>query len=52
MYFDSKTKMMRENPYAIIGKNPDEVSYAGDNCIRYTGDTYSMAPAQLFPWDA
>ncbi|KAI1238881.1 hypothetical protein IHE44_0011972 [Lamprotornis superbus] len=51
-YYDPKTRAMRENPYANIGKDPDEVSYAGDNFIRYTGDTISMAQAQLFAWEA
>ncbi|NXC15306.1 SLU7 factor, partial [Corythaeola cristata] len=42
-YYDPKTRAMRENPYANTGKNPDEVCYAGDNFVRYTGDTISMA---------
>ncbi|XP_006897113.1 PREDICTED: pre-mRNA-splicing factor SLU7 [Elephantulus edwardii] len=51
-YYDPKTRAMRENPYANAGKNPDEVSYAGDNFVRYTGDTISMAQTQLFAWEA
>ncbi|KAB0365102.1 hypothetical protein FD754_009258 [Muntiacus muntjak] len=51
-YYDSKTGAMRENPYVNAGKNPDEVSYAGDNFVRYTGDTVSMAQTQLFAWEA
>ncbi|KAF4805177.1 Pre-mRNA-splicing factor SLU7 [Turdus rufiventris] len=51
-YYDPKTRAMRENPYANIGKDLDEVSYAGDNFIRYTGDTISMAQTQLFAWEA
>ena len=42
---------MRKNPYANAGKNPDEVSYVGDNFVRYTGDTISMAQTQLFAWE-
>nr|AAO17154.2 second-step splicing protein SLU7 [Rattus norvegicus] len=51
-YYDPKTRAMRENPYANAGKNPDEVSYAGDNFVRYTGGTISMAQTQLFAWEA
>lgn len=51
-YYDPKTGAMRENPFVNSGKNPDEVSYAGDNFIRYTGDTISMAQTQLFAWEA
>ncbi|CAO2579413.1 Pre-mRNA-splicing factor SLU7 [Lemmus lemmus] len=51
-YYDPKTRAMRENPYANAGKNPDEVSYTGDNFVRYTGDTISMAQTQLFAWEA
>ena len=50
-YYDSKTGTIRENPYVNAGKNPDEVSYAGDNFVRYTGDTISMAQTQLFAWE-
>ena len=51
-YYDPKTGAMKENPYVNAGKNPDEVIYAGDNFIRYTGDTISMAHTQLFAWEA
>ncbi|XP_039918699.1 LOW QUALITY PROTEIN: pre-mRNA-splicing factor SLU7-like [Hirundo rustica] len=51
-YYDPKTRAMRENPYANVGKNPHEVTYAGDNFIRHTGDTISMAQTQLFAWEA
>ncbi|XP_030067042.1 pre-mRNA-splicing factor SLU7 [Microcaecilia unicolor] len=51
-YYDPKTRAMRENPYGSAGTNPDEVSYAGDNFVRYTGDTISMAQTQLFAWEA
>nr|XP_060620941.1 pre-mRNA-splicing factor SLU7 [Anolis sagrei ordinatus] len=51
-YYDPKTRAMRENPYANAGKNPDEVSYAGDNFVRYSGATISMAQTQLFAWEA
>nr|XP_034375562.1 pre-mRNA-splicing factor SLU7-like [Arvicanthis niloticus] len=51
-YYDPKSRAMRENPYSHAGKNPDEVSYAGDNFVRYTGDTISMAQTQVFAWEA
>ncbi|KAM5172226.1 pre-mRNA-splicing factor SLU7 isoform 1-T2 [Mantella aurantiaca] len=51
-YYDPKTRAMRENPYSDAGKNPDDVSYAGDNFVRYTGDTINMAQTQLFAWEA
>ncbi|XP_053574565.1 pre-mRNA-splicing factor SLU7 [Bombina bombina] len=51
-YYDPKTRAMRENPYSDAGKNPDDVSYAGDNFVRYSGATISMAQTQLFAWEA
>uniref|UniRef100_A0A3Q2V201 Pre-mRNA-splicing factor SLU7 n=1 Tax=Haplochromis burtoni TaxID=8153 RepID=A0A3Q2V201_HAPBU len=51
-YYDPKTRAMRENPYSNTGKNPDEVGYAGDNFVRYSGATISMAQTQLFAWEA
>ncbi|XP_036404081.1 pre-mRNA-splicing factor SLU7 [Megalops cyprinoides] len=51
-YYDPKTRAMRENPYANTGKVPEEVGYAGDNFVRYTGDTITMAQSQLFAWEA
>merc|ERR1712136_567625 len=43
---------MRENPYENTGKSVSEVDYAGDNFVRYSGDTSSMAQTQMFAWDA
>ncbi|XP_032885542.1 pre-mRNA-splicing factor SLU7 isoform X3 [Amblyraja radiata] len=51
-YYDPKTRAMRENPYSNTGRNTDEVGYAGDNFVRYTGDTVRMAQTQLFAWEA
>ncbi|XP_018417417.1 PREDICTED: pre-mRNA-splicing factor SLU7 [Nanorana parkeri] len=51
-YYDPKTRAMRENPYSDAGKNPDDVSYAGDNFVRYSGATIAMAQTQLFAWEA
>ncbi|MGH0124690.1 UNVERIFIED_CONTAM: hypothetical protein FKN15_033342 [Acipenser sinensis] len=51
-YYDPKTRAMRENPYANTGMNPDEVGYAGDNFVRHSGATITMAQTQLFAWEA
>ncbi|XP_076064746.1 pre-mRNA-splicing factor Slu7 [Oratosquilla oratoria] len=51
-YYDPKTRSMRDNPYKNTGKGAEEVDYAGENFIRYTGDTVDQAKAQLFAWEA
>jgi len=51
-YYDPKTRSMRENPYAFTGKTANDVDYAGDNFVRYSGDTNDMASMQMFAWDA
>uniref|UniRef100_A0A8C4ST77 Pre-mRNA-splicing factor SLU7 n=1 Tax=Erpetoichthys calabaricus TaxID=27687 RepID=A0A8C4ST77_ERPCA len=51
-YYDPKTRAMRENPYSNTGKIPEEVGYAGDNFVRYSGATITMAQTQLFAWEA
>jgi len=46
-YYDPKTRSMRENP------NPKkDDAYAGENFVRFTGDTQKHAKAQLFAWEA
>lgn len=42
---------MRENFYVNVGKNLDEVSYVGDNFVRYIGDIILMVQIQLFVWE-
>jgi len=37
---------MRENPYE--GKNPDKVTFAGDNFMRTTGDSQKFYEMQHF----
>lgn len=46
-FYDPKTRSMRENP------NPgkDDI-YAGENFVRFTGDTQKHSTAQLFAWEA
>ncbi|CAG0891963.1 unnamed protein product [Cyprideis torosa] len=51
-YYDPKTRSMRDNPYKILGKSADEVDFAGDNFVRYTGDTKEHARTQMFAWEA
>jgi len=51
-YYDPKTRSMRDNPYKTTGKPPEELQYAGDNFIRYSGDTNHVSKAQLFAWQA
>ncbi|KAJ3059113.1 mRNA splicing protein [Podochytrium sp. JEL0797] len=47
-YYDPKTRSMRDNPNAE--KNPDDLQYAGDNFVRWTGDAPKMAKLQMFAW--
>lgn len=51
-YYDPKTRSMRDNPYKEVKQKPDELEYAGENFVRYTGDTRKHAAAQLFAWEA
>lgn len=47
-YYDPKTRSMRDNPYA----GSADVDYAGENFVRFTGDTINHAKVQLFAWEA
>lgn len=49
-FYDPKTRSMRENPNPA--KNPEDVEFAGENFVRYSGDTQRHATAQLFAWEA
>lgn len=51
-FYDPKTRSMRENPYEETGKNSDDVPFAGENFIRYTGESKDFAQAQVFALDA
>lgn len=51
-YYDPKTRSMRDNPYKNSNKTPEELHFAGDNFVRYSGDTQKIAEAQLFAWQA
>ncbi|KAI5631490.1 pre-mRNA splicing prp18-interacting factor domain-containing protein [Phthorimaea operculella] len=47
-YYDPKTRSMRDNPHP----EAQESEYAGENFVRFTGDTRSHAQAQVFAWEA
>ncbi|KAI8084695.1 Pre-mRNA splicing Prp18-interacting factor-domain-containing protein [Halteromyces radiatus] len=49
-FYDPKTRSMRDNP--LKDKPEDQVSFAGDNFTRYTGDAPEMAKVQMFAWQA
>ena len=51
-YYDPKTRSMRENPYENTRKKPEELAYAGDNAIRYSGSTNKVYESQVFAWQA
>lgn len=51
-YYDPKTRAMRENPYANTQKEPEELAFAGDNAIRYSGSTNKVYESQVFAWQA
>ena len=48
-FYDPKSRSMRANPYP--NSNPEEVPYAGDNFLRYTGDAVKLAQNQVLCWD-
>lgn len=49
-YYDPKTRSMRDNPNPLT--KPDDVEFAGENFVRFTGDTQKHTTAQLFAWEA
>lgn len=49
-HYDPKTRSMRDNPNPQ--KEPEEVDFAGENFVRYSGDTTKHSVAQLFAWEA
>lgn len=51
-HYDPKTRSMRSNPYQDTGKKPEEVDFAGENFVRFSGDTVSQSQAQSFAWEA
>nr|XP_058958334.1 pre-mRNA-splicing factor SLU7-like [Pocillopora verrucosa] len=51
-YYDPKTRSMRENPFKETDATANNVTYSGDNFVRFSGDTQKMAQTQLFAWEA
>jgi len=49
-YYDPKTRSMRSNPHPDT--NPHDLDFAGDNFVRYTGDTREVAAQQLYEFEA
>lgn len=49
-YYDPKTRSMRDNPNPQ--KDANELDFAGENFVRYSGDTNKHSTAQLFAWEA
>lgn len=48
-FYDPKSRSMRANPYG--NTNPEDVPYAGDNFLRYTGDAVKLAQNQVLCWE-
>jgi pre-mRNA-processing factor SLU7 len=48
-FYDPKSRSMRSNPYP--NANPEDVPYAGDNFLRYTGDAVKLAQNQVLCWE-
>ncbi|ALC45524.1 Slu7 [Drosophila busckii] len=49
-YYDPKTRSMRDNPNPAMPA--EECEFAGENFVRFSGDTTAQATAQLFAWEA
>ncbi|XP_034661314.1 pre-mRNA-splicing factor Slu7 [Drosophila subobscura] len=49
-YYDPKTRSMRDNPNPATPA--EEAEFAGENFVRFSGDTTAQATAQLFAWEA
>ncbi|XP_055376810.1 pre-mRNA-splicing factor Slu7 [Condylostylus longicornis] len=49
-YYDPKTRSMRDNPNP--DNTPEQSEFAGENFVRFTGDTQKHTKAQLFAWEA
>ena len=50
-HYDPKARSMRANPYEGTNVNPEDVSFAGDNFERITGDAVELAKAQVLAWE-
>lgn len=51
-FYDAKSRSMRANPYANDNNtNLEDLPFAGDNFIRYTGDALKLAQNQVLCWE-
>ena len=48
-YYDPKSRSMRANP--IPNANPEDLAFAGDNFVRYSGDALAMQATQVLCWE-
>jgi pre-mRNA-processing factor SLU7 len=48
-YYDPKTRAMRQNPTPHLPI--EDVTFAGDNYIRHSGETVDVMNTQLFAWE-
>lgn len=48
-FYDPKSRAMRANP--LPDENPEDLAFAGDNFIRYSGDAVKLAQNQLLCWE-
>lgn len=48
-FYDPKSRSMRGNPYP--NADPNEVTFAGDNFARYSGDAIKLAQNQVLCWE-
>lgn len=49
-FYDPKSRSMRANPYGNVA-NPDDLAFAGDNFVRYSGDAVELAKNQVLCWE-
>lgn len=49
-FYDPKSRSMRSNPYGN-NTNPEDLPFAGDNFVRYSGDAVEMAKNQVLCWE-
>jgi pre-mRNA-processing factor SLU7 len=48
-FYDPKSRSMRANPFPDA--NPEDLPFAGDNFIRYSGDAIKLAQNQVLCWE-
>ena len=48
-HYDPKARSMRANPFP--NENPEDLAFAGDNFVRFTGDALTMTQTQVLCWE-